>query len=107
LVQDTAFSDLLAIDLTSASVSVLRSTGLSNLSGLAEDAEGNIYISSQYEKNIYQWNKYLTGSPKRVVGEPKPGDIFVNSAKDEWVYCCIICGNVYIAKLHTFGPSIE
>ena len=107
LVQDTAFSDLLAIDLTSASVSVLRSTGLSNLSGLAEDAEGNIYISSQYEKNIYQWNKYLTGSPKRVVGEPKPGDIFVNPAKDEWVYCCIICGNVYIAKLHTFGPAIE
>ncbi len=107
LVQDTAFSDLLAIDLTSAAVSVLRSTGLSNLSGLAEDAEGNIYISSQYEKNIYQWNKYLTGSPKRVVAEPKPGDIFVNAAKDEWVYCCIICGNVYIAKLHTFGPAIE
>jgi len=107
LVQDTAFSDLLAIDLTSASVSVLRSTGLSNLTGLAEDAEGNIYISSLYEKNIYQWNKYLTGSPKRVVGEPKPGDIFVNAAKDEWVYCCIICGNVYIAKLHTFGPAIE
>lgn len=107
LVQDTALSNLISIEIDSKSVSILRATGLSNLSGLAEDAQGNLYLSSQYEKNIYQWNKYLTGSPKRVVGEPKPGDIFVNAAKDEWVYCCIICGNVYIAKMHTFGPAIE
>ncbi len=107
LVQDTLNSDLLSIDLTSKAVSVLRNTGLSNLSGLAQDAEGNYYISSQFEKNIYQWNKYLTGYPKRIVGEPKPGDITVNSAKDEWVYCCILCGSVYVAKLHTFGPAIE
>ncbi len=106
-VQDTMNSDLLSVDLSTKTVSVLRSTGLSLLSGLAQDSEGNYYISAQYEKNIYQWNKYLTGSPKRIVGEPKPGDITVNSAKDEWVYCCILCGSVYVSKLHTFGPAVE
>ncbi len=106
-VQDTMNSNLMTVDLNSKSVTVLRNTGLSLLSGLAQDAEGNYYISSQFEKNIYQWNKYLTGSPKRIVGEPKPGDITVNSAKDEWVYCCILCGSVYVAKLHTFGPAME
>lgn len=106
-VQDTLNANLMAVDLTSASVTVLRNTGLSNLSGLAQDSEGNYYISSQYEKAIYQWNQYLTGSPKKVVGEPKPGDITVNSAKDEWVYCCILCGTVYVSRLHTFGPASE
>jgi hypothetical protein len=106
-VQDTMNANLMSVDLTTANVTVLRNTGLSLLSGLAQDSEGNYYISSQYEKNIYQWNKYLTGSPKKVVGEPKPGDITVNSAKDEWVYCCILCGTVYISRLHTFGPASE
>ena len=106
-VQDTINSGLIAIDLSSKNITVLRNTGLSLLSGLAQDSEGNYYISSQYEKNIYQWNKYLSGSPKRIVGEPKPGDITVNSAKDEWVYCCILCGSVYVSKLHTFGPASE
>jgi hypothetical protein len=106
-VQDTLNANLMAVDLTSANVTVLRSTGLSNLTGLAQDSEGNYYISSQYEKAIYQWNQYLTGSPKKVVGEPKPGDITVNSAKDEWVYCCILCGTVYVSRLHTFGPASE
>ena len=106
-VQDTMNANLMSVDLNSKSVTVLRNTGLSLLSGLAQDSEGNYYISSQYEKNIYQWNKYLTGSPKKIVGEPKPGDITVNSAKDEWVYCCILCGSVYVSKIHTFGPAIE
>ncbi len=106
-VQDTMNANLMSVDLTTANVTVLRNTGLSLLSGLAQDSEGNYYISSQYEKNIYQWNKYLTGTPKRIVGEPKPGDITVNSAKDEWVYCCILCGTVYVSRLHTFGPASE
>ena len=107
LVQDTLQSGLLKVELGSGAISLIKNTGLNNVWGLAIDGQGNLYLASQGDKNIYQWNKYLSGSPRKLVGEPKPGDITVNIAKDEWAYCCIICGNVYISKLHTFGPAIE
>lgn len=107
LVKDTAMTDLVGVNLTSGALSIVRNTGLNNVWGLAQDGQGNLYLASQGDKNIYQWNKYLAGAPRKLVGEPKPGDITVNIAKDEWVYCCILCGTVYISKLHTFGPAIE
>ena len=107
VVQDTLNSKLLAVDLSSGSVSNLRSLNLSNVVGLAEDAQGNLYISAQAEQYIYQLNRYYSGAPKAVLREPKPGDVTINNYKDEWAYCCILCGKVYVARLHIFGPGTE
>lgn len=106
-VQDTAGSDLKALNLSNGQVSSLRSLGLSNVVGLAEDGQGNLYISSQGEKFIYQLNRFYAGNPVKLISEPKPGDLTVNVQKDEWVYTCILCGTVFIPRLHVFGPGNE
>lgn len=106
-VQDTTGSDLKALNLSNGQVSSLRSLGLNNVIGLAEDGQGNLYISSQGDKYIYQLNRFYAGTPVKLVSEPKPGDITVNPQKDEWVYTCILCGTVFIPRLHVFGPGNE
>ena len=75
--------------------------------GLAEDAQGNLYIASVGDKYIYQLNKYYSGNPKVLLSEPKPGDITIVSERNEWVYTCIICGKVFVADIHLFGPDSE
>ncbi len=75
--------------------------------GLAEDAQGNLYIASVGDKYIYQLNKYYSGNPKALLSEPKPGDITIVSERNEWVYTCIICGKVFVADIHLFGPDSE
>jgi hypothetical protein len=107
LVQDTINSGLIAVSLLDSSVSLLRYLNLSNVMGMAEDDQGNLYFSAVAEQNIYQLNKYYKGSPKALIREPKPGDLTVVGSRNEWVYTCILCGKVYVAALHIFGPSSE
>ena len=107
LVQDTTNSNLIAISLLDSSVQTLRSLNIKNAMGLAEDAQGNLYIASVGDKYIYQLNKYYSGNPKVLLSEPKPGDITIVSERNEWVYTCIICGKVFVADIHLFGPDSE
>jgi len=107
LVQDTTNSGLIAVSLKDSSAQLLRYLNLSNVMGLAEDDQGNLYFSALAEQYIYQLNKYYKGSPKALIREPKPGDLTIVGNRNEWVYTCILCGKVYVAALHIFGPSSE
>lgn len=106
-VEDTLGGNLMSLNLTTGNTALLKSLNMDNLVGLAEDGQGNLYLSSQGLKAIYQLNKYYVGSPKKLYTEPKPGDLFVNIPKDQWVYTCIQCGTVYTPPLHSFGPGLE
>lgn len=105
--EDSANARIMAIDLSSKSVSVFYNTGTSNVVGLAEDGQGNLYFSSQGSGYIYQVNKYLSSSPKKVISEPKPGDLTILPPSDDICYTCIKCGTVFISKIHNFGPGNE
>jgi hypothetical protein len=107
LVQDTANTKILAVSISDSSVQTVRSTNIKNAMGLAEDAQGNLYIASVGDKCIYQLNKYYSGNPKVLLSEPKPGDITIVSERNEWVYTCIICGKVFVADIHLFGADSE
>ena len=107
LVQDTANTKLLSVSISDSSVQTLRSLNINHAMGLAEDAQGNLYIASVGDKYIYQLNKYYSGNPKALLSEPKPGDITIVSERNEWVYTCIICGKVFVADIHLFGPDSE
>jgi len=107
LVQDTTNTKILAVSISDSTVQTLRSTNIKNAMGLAEDAQGNLYIASVGDKYIYQLNKYYSGNPKVLLGEPKPGDITIVSERNEWVYTCILCGKVFVADIHLFGPDSE
>ncbi len=107
LVQDTTNSGLISVSLKDSTFTLLRYLNLSNVMGMAEDDQGNLYFSAVAEQNIYQLNKYYKGSPKALIREPKPGDLTIVGSRNEWVYTCILCGKVYVAALHIFGPSSE
>jgi len=106
-VEDTLGGNLMEMSLSNGNTALVKSLGMDNLVGLAEDGQGNLYLSSQGLKAIYFLNKYYAGSPKKLYSEPKPGDLLCNPTKDQWVYMCLICGTVFTPPLHTFGPGLE
>lgn len=106
-VEDTIGGNLMAINLSNGTSSKIKTLSMDYLVGLAEDGQGNLYLSSQGNKAIYQLNKYYAGTPKKLYSEPKPGDLLVNVEKDQWVYTCIACGTVFTPPLHIFGPGYE
>lgn len=106
-VEDTLGGNLMAMDLTSGATTLVKALNMDYLVGLAEDGQQNLYISSQGLKAIYQLNRYYTGNPIKLYAEPKPADLLVNPAKDQWVYTCITCGTVFTPKLHIYGPGLE
>ena len=106
----TEFADssfIKTVDLSSGSVGTLIQTGLDSVVAIDKDLQGNYYLSSQGDKGVYSWNKYLAGAPKKAFYEPKPSDFMINTLTDEWAYLCYSCGKVYIIDLHIEGPYYE
>jgi len=100
-------SNIKTVDLNTAAIGTLVQTGLDSVIAIDKDLQGNYYLSSQGNKGVYSWNKYLSGAPKRVFYEPKPSDFMINTLTDEWAYLCYSCGKVYIVELHLEGPYYE
>lgn len=68
-----------SIDPDSGASTLLVGTGLGNLDGLAEDNEGNIYVSSWNSNSVYRFTKTFA-TPAVLVsgGHSGPADIFFN-----------------------------
>ena len=106
----TEFADsayIQTVNLNNGTIGTLVQTGLDSIVAIDKDLQGNYYLSSQGDKGVYVWNKYLSGAPKRVFYEPKPSDFMINTLTDEWAYLCYSCGKVYIVDLHIEGPLYE
>ena len=100
-------SNIKTVNLNTGSIGTLVQTGLDSIIAIDKDLQGNYYLSSQGDKGVYSWNKYLSGAPKKVFYEPKPSDFMINTLTDEWAYLCYSCGKVYIVDLHIEGPLFE
>lgn len=100
-------SNIKTVNLNNGSIGTLAQTSLDSIIAIDKDLQGNYYLSSQGNKGVYVWNKYLAGTPKKVFYEPKPSDFMINTLTDEWAYLCYSCGKVYIVDLHIEGPLYE
>jgi len=66
-----------AISLDGSSVSIVMTTPYTDLDGLTEDNDGNIYMSSWGSNSIYRVARDFTGTPIRVAsGLNDPADIY-------------------------------
>ena len=72
-----------AVNLANASVSLVVSTSFSDLDGLAEDSQGNIYFSSWSSNTIYRYDHAFSSAPVVVSsGHSGPADIHINKDED-------------------------
>jgi sugar lactone lactonase YvrE len=76
-------SPIQAIDLTSGTVSTVRTTTLSDLDGLTRDQYGYYYLSSWGTNSIYRFDPAFANNPELISsGHNGPADIFYNQFTD-------------------------
>jgi len=73
-----------AISLADSSVSVVVETTLSNLDGLARDADGRIYASSWATNSVYRFNADFSGQPE-VFSDGHAGPADISFSEEEGV----------------------
>jgi len=72
-----------AINLNDNALSTVTSTNLSHLDGIAQDNQGNTYVSSWYTHSVYKFDKDFSESPEQISsGQSGPADIFFNKQKN-------------------------
>jgi sugar lactone lactonase YvrE len=79
----TINSPIYSINPDTGEMKVLRKTKLSNLDGIARDANGYWYISSRNTGTVYVFNKDLTGKPRTFIERQKgPADIYYHAKEN-------------------------
>lgn len=78
-----ANAKILGIALADSSVSILKTTTLSNIDGVARDGAGRWYVASWGANAIHRINSDFSGTPQQVLsGLSQPADIYYNLQTD-------------------------
>ncbi len=78
-----ANAKILGIALADSSVSILKTTTLSNIDGVARDGSGRWYVASWGANAVHRINPDFSGSPQQVLsGLSQPADIYYNLQTD-------------------------
>ncbi|MCP4703927.1 MAG: hypothetical protein GY865_04900 [candidate division Zixibacteria bacterium] len=57
---------IVAVDLTSASITLLVTTPFGDMDGIAMDNDGNVYVTSYYDGTIYKYDQTFTNPPTLI-----------------------------------------
>lgn len=72
-------SPIVAVNLADGSVNTITTTNLSLLDGIAQDLEGNFYISSFLSNTVYQFAHDFSGEPEPFsLNHAGPADLYFN-----------------------------
>ena len=78
-----ASAKILGISLVDSTVSILKTTSLSNIDGIARDGVGRWYVASWGANAIHRIESDFTGTPQQVYsGLSNPADIYYNLKND-------------------------
>ncbi len=78
-----ASAKLLGISLADSSVSILKTTTLSNIDGVARDGSGRWYVASWGANAVHRIAADFSGTPQQVLGGlSQPADIYYNLKTD-------------------------
>lgn len=106
VVTDTANAKLLEIDATTGAVSTKISTKYSRFNDVAQDNEGNYYITCWGNDNLYRYDKNYKNEYK-VNSFNNPSGLYVNTQYDIMGICCTNCQKVEFYFFHLFSPLAD
>lgn len=94
-------SPIQAINTTTAAVSTIITTSLTQLDGITRDDTGNYYVSSWGSNIVYKYNSSFTSSPVAYFsGFNGPADIYYNSTSKVFVVPDMNNNNVIFSNFH-------
>lgn len=78
-----ANAKIMGVALADSSTSILKTTTLSNIDGIARDGSGRWYVASWGANAIHRINSDFSGTPEQVLsGMSQPADIYYNQQTD-------------------------
>ena len=103
MVQDTTNSPISEVDTSNGNISVVKATDLDYLNSIIQDGQGNYYISSWGDDNLYRFAPDFSDSVK-ITTLNNPAGFYMNINDDLLLTACSNCNKVEFFKLHAFIP---
>ena len=103
VVSDTIGSKVYEINISTGGKTTLLSTTLDNFNDIAQDNEGNYYITCWGNNNLYRYDNTLS-SPYVVATFNNPSGLYSNLAYDYLGLACYNCQKVEFKYYHLFSP---
>lgn len=104
MVQDTTNSPISRIDTANGNVTLVKSTGLHYLNSIIQDAQGNYYITSWGDDNLYRFKPDFSDSVV-INTYNDPTGFYFNPSLDLLITACSKCNKLEFLKLHLFIPA--
>jgi hypothetical protein len=103
VVTDTANAKVLEVDPKTGSIATKISTTYNRFNDVAQDNEGNYYVTCWGNDNLYRYDKDYKNEYK-VNSFNNPSGMYVNGKYDIMGICCTNCQKVEFYFFHLFSP---
>ncbi len=104
VVSDTIDGKVHEVDLSSGVKSTVLSSNLDNLNDVAQDAQGNYYLTNWGDNSLYRYSKNWTNRYTVSTYNNPSGLLAINEA-DFLGLCCSNCNKVEFRLFHLFSPT--
>ena len=106
VVSDTTDAKVYEINPSTGAVSTVLTTQLDYFNDVTQDNEGNYYISSWGNNNLYRYTSTWT-TPYVVATYNNPSGLYANLADDIMVIACMNCQKIEFKFFHLFSPQSD
>ena len=103
VVSDTINGNIYEVSPTSGSKTTVLSAAHDNISDVAQDSEGNYYITNWGDSKLYRYSSTWT-NPYTVATYNNPSGLYADVNNDLLGICCTNCQKVEFKLFHLFSP---
>ncbi|MDB4107125.1 T9SS type A sorting domain-containing protein [Bacteroidia bacterium] len=103
VVSDTANAKVYEVNTSTGAVSAVLSSSFDNFNDLAQDNEGNYYVTCWGNSNLYRYSSAWT-NPYSVATFNHPSGLYANINDDILGITCTNCQKVEFKFFHLFSP---
>ncbi|MBR9860597.1 T9SS type A sorting domain-containing protein [bacterium] len=103
VVSDTSDANIYAVNVDSASVDTILSTGLDNLNDITQDQQNNYYVTCWGDDKLYRIDRDMT-SMTNLAQYNNPAGLYNNATYDYLAMTCHNCNKVEYKLYHLFSP---
>jgi hypothetical protein len=106
VVSNTTNSKVYEVNISTGAKSVVLSTNLDDFNDIAQDNEGNYYITCWGDDNLYRYDSTF-GNQYKVTTFNNPSGLYANLDDDFLGICCYNCQKVEFKYFHLFSPLTD
>jgi sugar lactone lactonase YvrE len=103
---DSLESPIIEVNTSNGSLKTLYKTGLDSINAMAQDSQGNIFITNWGDSKQYRIDSGYTKMTE-IVALNKPAGMFIDAGRNLLITACFKCNKLEFKSLHLLIPQSD